>query len=108
MKSEDVSHLLGSPASVSQRLNGLRPLLCLQRSVSLAGGCASLLCCWFQTHSMVGVGRDLCGSPSPAPCRSRVTQSRLHSTASRRGWNISREGVFLVASFRTALVRKNT
>jgi len=41
---------------------------------------------------MVGVGRDLCGSPSPTPCQSRVTQSRLHRTASRRGWNISREG----------------
>jgi len=35
-----------------------------------------------QNHSMVGVGRDLCGSPSPTPCRSRVTQSRLHSTLS--------------------------
>ena len=45
-----------------------------------------------QNHSMVGVGRDLCGSPSPTPCPSRVTQSRLHSTASRRDWNISREG----------------
>jgi len=31
-------------------------------------------------------------SPSPTPCRSRVTQSRLHSTASSRGLNISREG----------------
>jgi len=28
----------------------------------------------------------------PNPCPSRVTQSRLHSTAGRRGWNISREG----------------
>ena len=45
-----------------------------------------------QNHRMVGVGRDLCGSPSPTPCRSRVTQSRLHSTAARRVWNISREG----------------
>ena len=43
-------------------------------------------------HRLVGVGRDLCGSPSPTPCPSRVTQSRLHSTASRRGLNISREG----------------
>ena len=25
-------------------------------------------------------------------CPSRVTQSRLHRTLSRRGWNISREG----------------
>jgi len=41
---------------------------------------------------MVGVGRDLCGSPSPTPCQSRVTQSRLHSTASSRDLNISREG----------------
>ena len=45
-----------------------------------------------QNPSMVGAGRDLCGSPSPTPCPSRVTHSRLHSTASRRGWNISREG----------------
>ena len=45
-----------------------------------------------QNHRMVGVGRDLCGSPSPTPCPSRVTQSRLHSTAARRGWSISREG----------------
>jgi len=41
---------------------------------------------------MVRVGRDLCGSPSPTPCRSRVTYSRLHRTASRRVLNISREG----------------
>ena len=46
-----------------------------------------------QHHRMVvGVGRDLCGSPSPAPCPSRVTQSRLHSTVARRVLNISREG----------------
>jgi len=45
-----------------------------------------------QNHRIVGVGRDLCGSPSPTPCRSRVTQTRLHSTTARRGWNISREG----------------
>ena len=45
-----------------------------------------------QNPSTVGVGRDLCGSPSPTPCPSRVTHSRLHSTAARRGWNISREG----------------
>ena len=32
------------------------------------------------------------GSPSPTACPSRVTQSRLHSTASRRGLKISREG----------------
>ena len=41
---------------------------------------------------MAGVGRDLCGSPSPTACPSRVTQSRLHRTLCRRGWNISREG----------------
>jgi len=45
-----------------------------------------------QNHRMLGVGRDLWGSPSPTPCRSRVTQSRLHRTASRRGCNISRKG----------------
>jgi len=31
-----------------------------------------------QNHRMFGVGRDLCGSSSPALCRSRVTYSRLH------------------------------
>jgi len=30
-----------------------------------------------QNHRIVGVGRDLCGSSSPASCRSRVTYSRL-------------------------------
>ena len=45
-----------------------------------------------QNHRMFGVGTDLCGSPSPTPCWSRVTQSRLHSTFSRQVWNISREG----------------
>jgi len=43
-------------------------------------------------HRMVGVGNDLWGSPSPTPYRSRVTQSRLHRTLSRRVLNISREG----------------
>ena len=45
-----------------------------------------------QNPSMVGAGRDLCESPSPTPCPSRVTQSRLQRTLSRRVWNISREG----------------
>ena len=45
-----------------------------------------------QNDRMVGVGRDLCGSSSPTPCRSRVTQSRLHRTLSRRVLSISREG----------------
>jgi len=45
-----------------------------------------------QNHRMVGAGRDLCGSPTPTPCRSRVTYSRLHRTLSRRVLNISREG----------------
>jgi len=45
-----------------------------------------------QNPSMVGVGRDLCGSSSPTPYPSRVTQSRLHRTLSRWVWNISREG----------------
>ena len=45
-----------------------------------------------QNHRMVGVGRDLWGSPSPTPCPSRVTQSRLHRTALRWVLNISREG----------------
>jgi len=47
---------------------------------------------FLQKHRMFGVGRDLCGSPSPTPCRSRVTHRRLHRTASRRVLNISREG----------------
>ena len=45
-----------------------------------------------QNHRMFRVGRDLCGSSSPSPCQSRVTQSRLHRTASRQVLNISREG----------------
>jgi len=36
-----------------------------------------------QDPSMVRVGRDLWGSPSPTPCRSMVTYSRLHRTLSR-------------------------
>ena len=36
-----------------------------------------------ESYRTVGVGRDLCGSPSPTPCQSRVTQSRLHRTLSR-------------------------
>ena len=47
---------------------------------------------WLCNHRMVGVGRDLWGSPSATPCRSRVTQSRLHRTLSRRVLKISREG----------------
>ena len=49
----------------------------------------------FQTHtteSPNGQGwKGPLGSPSPTPCPSRVTQSRLHSTTSRRGLKISRE-----------------
>jgi len=45
-----------------------------------------------QNHRMVRVGRDLCGSSSPTPCRSRVTQGRLHRTLSSWVLNfISRE-----------------
>jgi len=47
-----------------------------------------------QNQRMAGVGRDLCGSPSPTPGRSRVTQSRLHRTVSRWVLNISREGEY--------------
>ena len=47
-----------------------------------------------ENHRMSGVGRDLCGSSSPTPCRSRVTYSRLHRTLSRQGLNISREEIF--------------
>ena len=38
---------------------------------------------WSQNHRTLGVGRDLCGSPSPTPAEAGSTQSRLHSTASR-------------------------
>jgi len=42
---------------------------------------------------MFGVGSDLSGDhPVQPPCRSRVTQSRLHRTAARWVLNISREG----------------
>jgi len=43
-------------------------------------------------HRRVRVGRDLCGSSGPTPCRSRGTYSRLHGTVSRWVLNISREG----------------
>jgi len=46
----------------------------------------------FKDHRMVGVGRDLCGSSSPPPRRSRVTYSRLHRTTYRRVLNMSRGG----------------
>jgi len=44
------------------------------------------------SHRMLGVRRDLCGSSSPTPCRSRVTYRRLHRALSRQVLNISREG----------------
>jgi len=59
----------------------------LARDLHVLGGKIAL-----QNHRMFGIGRDLCGSPSSTPYRSRVTQSRLHRTASRRGLKISREG----------------
>jgi len=49
---------------------------------------------------MFGVGRDLCGSSSPIPCRNRVTYSRLHRTASRRVLNISREEDGIILSIK--------
>jgi len=55
----------------------------------LLGSCIRLIT---QNHRMVGVGRDLWGSPSPTPCPSRVAYSRLQRTLSRRVLNISREG----------------
>ena len=49
--------------------------------------------CQDRSESQNGRGwKGPLGSPSPTPCPRRVTHSRLHSTASRRGWNISREG----------------
>jgi len=69
------------------------PLLCLWRRTcfpGLARSVSAAFLCKSQNHSMVGAGRALCGSPSPAPCPSRVTQSRLHSTAAR-GAGISPE-----------------
>ena len=45
-----------------------------------------------QNHRMVGIEKDPWGSPSPTPCRSRVTQSSLLRTASRWDLNTSREG----------------
>ena len=45
-----------------------------------------------QNHRMLGVGRDSMGHLVQAPCRSRVSYSRLHRTLSRWVLNISREG----------------
>ena len=55
---------------------------------------------------MVRVGRELCGSPSPTPCPSRVTQSRLHSSASRWGLKISREGDLKKFGFSSKMIAK--
>jgi len=54
------------------------------RSSSRGARRAKVLGSPMANHRMVGVGRDLYGSPSPTPCRSRVTYSRLHRTLSRR------------------------
>jgi len=45
-----------------------------------------------RTTKCSGLEGTSVGHPVQPPCPSRVTQSRLHSTASRRVWNISREG----------------
>ena len=61
------------PALLQELLTGKNKYFHIQSSVSLLS----------QNPRMVGVGRDLWGSPSPTPCPSRVTQSRLHRTLSR-------------------------
>ena len=75
------------------RGGGLQSHLCMRAGAAgrpRAGGWGGVT--ESQNHRMVRVGRDLCGSPSPTSCRSRVTHSRLHRTLSRRILNISREG----------------
>jgi len=57
-----------------------------------------------QNHRMFGVGRDLCGSPSPTPCQSRVTYSGLHRTTSREGY-APPSGAFMI--FRVLFQQKN-
>jgi len=77
-------HARGS-ARVSPPLPPRRPAPAAGTRVGFASrGCLN--------HSMVGVGRDLCGSPSPTPCPSRVTHSSLQRTLSKWVLNISREG----------------
>jgi len=59
----------------------------------LAPSCPAPASCGRIPESQHGRGwKGPLGSPSPTPCPSRVTQSRLHSTTSRGGLNISREG----------------
>jgi len=45
-----------------------------------------------QNHRLAEVGRNLLGSSHPTPAQGRLTYSRLLSTVSRQGLNISRGG----------------
>jgi len=87
--SQPFSRLSSPPA---QGQNIVNPNTVQMASAGHRGSAVNTQLMLSQNHRMFGAGRDLCGSPSPTPCQSRVTQSRLHSTASRLGWNISREG----------------
>jgi len=57
--------------------NGARLTPCGERAMRRPGLSAATGVTESPNHRMVGVGRDLCGSSSPTPCRSRVTYSRL-------------------------------
>ena len=69
---------LGSPWRAEQLLNGSLRKILLQIQHRIT--------------ECLGLEGTSVGHPVQPPCRSRVTQSRLHRTLSRRGWNISREG----------------
>ena len=90
--------LLPEPSPAARTELGLRPLRVPRLSAlpEPSTRCRSLLACSeSQNHRIPawwGLAGPSVGHPAQPPCQSRVTQSRLHSTASRRGWNISREG----------------
>jgi len=66
--------------------------LCPLGWMQIAPNCIAVAQPVAQNHRTVGVGRDLWGSPAPAPLLKQVPCSRSHSKAFRWVLNICREG----------------